>query len=154
MAKYACRQCGATESFESSEDTRTIRFIRRIEDHDGQPTVVDTSEYDTITLGDPHKNLVYECSACGRSARDLQDLVRLAPESDDDLSNPELHQDIRHAVTMLGVGYAHHDDAVVTRALEDLGKMLGICEDLAAGVHHGMLEQGLLKCAAVPGVRH
>lgn len=154
MAEYACRKCGATDSFASSEDTRTVNFIYRIEDLDGHPSVVPTSESDTTTLGDPHQNLMYECSACGSATPDLKDLIRPEPEPEDYLSNPELHHYVRTAVTMLGVGYAHHDDAVIIRALEDLGTMLGICEEFAAGVHHGMLEQGLLNCAAVPSVRH
>lgn len=155
MVEYACRECGATDSFESSENTRTVHFILRIEDDDdGQPAVVETSEYDTTTLDDPNRDLVYECSACGNSARDLDDLVRVAPDPDDDLSNPEIHHDIRLLVTMLGVGWAHDDDAIVIQALNDLGTMLGICREYAEGVEHGMVEHGLLHGAAEPGVCH
>lgn len=161
MALYACRTCGATDSFESWDTSRTVSFITRIEDQDGSPSVVYSGESDEVPLCDSHRDRFYECSDCGSEALELDDLIRPDPldgETHDEPLTPDpidadLRDPLRRIVDMLAVGYGHQDDSVVTCALQMLATELGISEAFAEEVHRDMHVSERLTCANLVGPR-
>jgi hypothetical protein len=74
MSTYACRECGATDGFESYESVPT-KFYIFIADEDGEPSVAYSGE-SKIASGDSGDDPLYVCGACGNEANDLDGLVK------------------------------------------------------------------------------
>ena len=74
-----CRGCGQSDTFKRSREYVEVQYLAT-EDQDGDIVVsIDSTEHDG-----PTTEWEYECTHCGLTGQDLDDLLADAPDPEDD----------------------------------------------------------------------